>query len=101
MNENQAGTKPREILWDHSTERLFLLEEKLESGEIDLGLWILYFPDFPVDRAPYCEDCAVFHCCRYHHDTDPIECFSRPERHLKSSEKAKVRVKALVRGLRA
>ena len=63
--------------------KLFLLEQKLESGEIPLGMWISHFPDNPADEVPSCRDCEAFNVCRYNHDMEPIECFSRRERHHK------------------
>ena len=64
-------------------QKLFLLEKKLERGEIDQGLWIAYFPDVPANKVPTCNDCPAFNVCKYNHDLEPIECFSRRERNLK------------------
>lgn len=63
--------------------KLFTLEKRLENGEIDQGLWISYFPDFPINKVPTCEDCEAFDVCKYNHDMEPVECFARRRRHFK------------------
>ena len=75
MNKNPQPTA--------ALNKLFLLQEKLETGEINRGVWIIYFSDLPVDKVPGCEDCAAFRVCPYHHDLEPIECFSNRTRHFR------------------
>jgi len=65
-----------------SLNELFLLQKKLETGEINQGTWISYFSDLPADEVPACEDCSAFKVCPYHHDLEPIECFSKRTRHF-------------------
>ena len=79
----QSSKAPHNLLSNASLHKLFLLEKKVERGEIDQGLWIAYFPDVPVHKVPSCEDCQAFNVCRYNHDLEPIECFSKRERHSK------------------
>jgi len=62
--------------------KLFLLQKKLETGKINQGMWVSYFSDLPADKVPTCEDCPAFKVCPYHHDQEPIECFSTRARHF-------------------
>ena len=64
-------------------QRLVLLREKLQAGDINQGVWETYFPGLPEGQVPGCGDCAAFPVCKYGRDLEPVECFSKPGRHFR------------------
>ena len=80
-NSTSGSSRNGQVSIGHPGKSLLVLHRKFETGEIDFESWCHFFSDCPIDRIPVCEDCAAFRKCAYGHDLEPMECFSRPNRH--------------------